>query len=215
MTTGLCRHTTDAFDPDAWEAVAKAAAEAAQAPEVPDIITPDIAAAAVASSTSDFSPDAWEVAAAAAAAAAASEDDHESNPAPRGASASSRPPLPEPCWAVKSLAQALQAATAAAALHGPRTAPAQDAKSTVPCVQELLLLPASTAIQQLLQLPAMDRAGLLMLLCGASVPPAAAAAEQVEFGSRGDVWLLMVLEGVAPALGLLEMGVLLAAVLGR
>lgn len=206
---------TDAFDPDAWEAAAKAAAEAAQAPEVSDVITPDIAAAAVASSTSDFSPDAWEVAAAAAAAAAASEDDHEPNPAPLHGSASSKPPLPEPCWVVKTLAQALQAATAAAALHGRSTASAQDAKGTVPCVQELLLLPASAAIQQLLQLPAMDRAGLLMLLCGASVAPAGAAADQVVFGSRGDAWLLLVLEGVATALGLLEMGVLLAAVMDR
>jgi hypothetical protein len=183
-----------------------------------------IAAAAVATNTTDFCPDAWEVAAAAAAAAAAAEDgqsqSHPSGPADR--SASRLAALPEPCWAVKTLAEAVQAATEAALQYAQSAQPersgqtpaAASSGSNAPCVQELLLLPASEAAQQLLQLSAAQRAGVLLLLCGADGVQATGASIAC-FGSRGEAWLLLVLDGVAADLGLLEMGVLLAATYHR
>lgn len=226
-------HSTpaDSFDPDAWEAAARAAAEAAAAEDdASDAvnITPGLAAAAVATNTTDFCPDAWEVAAAAAAAAATAEDgqsqSHPSRPADR--SASRLAPLPEPCWAVRTLSEALQAATESGLQYAQSAQPTghsaqtpaagsnDSSGSNAPCVQELLLLPAPEAAQQLRQLPAAQRAGLLLLLCGADGVQATGASIAC-FGSRGEAWLLMVLDGVAADLGLLEIGVLLAAICHR
>jgi hypothetical protein len=95
--------------------------------------------------------------------------------------------------------------------------------SITPTVQELLLLPAAEAVEALLQLPVVHRAGLLLLLCGALEAQGSTATATnrttgfgiAGFGSRGETWLLMVLEGVRAQLGLLEMGVLLAAVYTR
>lgn len=209
----------DSFDPDAWEAAAKTAAEAADTEETwTPTITPDMAAAAVATNTNDFSPEAWELSAAAAAAAA--EEDEQS---PHPDRSDPRLALPKPCWAVSTLAEALQAATAAAIRYR-QSGSTSGTTSTVPSIQELLLLPASEAVQLLLQLPAVHRAGLLLLLFGgdghrsAESASASAAAGEVQaagFGSRGADWLLLVLEGVASELGLVEMGVLLAATYHR
>lgn len=173
-------------------------------------ITPATAAAAVATNTTDFCPDAWELAAAAASAASAEEA-----PASSGFKRSS---LPERCWAVKTLTEALRAAAHAAQLYSSSQRSDKSnggiTKGASPSVQELLLLPATDAADQLLQLCAVDRAGLLLVLCGAPASTSTTATAQ-GYGSRGDAWLLMVLEGVRPALGLLEMGVLLAAVHDR
>jgi hypothetical protein len=185
-------------------------------------ITPDMAAAAVATNTHDFSPDAWNLAAAAAAAAAASEEDEQSPPPDRS---HPRLPLPKPCWAVSTLSEALQAATAAATLYR-QSGSTGSTVGAIPCVQELLLLPASQAVQLLLQLSAVHRAGLLLLLCGAEGQGPAESASvsaagegrgvrSAGFGCRGADWLVLVLEGVAPGLGLVEMGVLLAATHNR
>jgi hypothetical protein len=70
-------------------------------------------------------------------------------------------------------------------------------------MQQLLLLPAGKAAAQLLQLAPVERAAQLLLLCGGSG------------GSRGDAWLGNVLADVQHRLGLLEMGVILAAVYNR
>jgi hypothetical protein len=134
------------------------------------------------------------------------------------------------------LAEALQATAAAALQYSERTAGGTAAAtarqpgstdsstdSSIPAVQELLLLPAPEAVQVLLQLPAVHRAGLLLLLCGTSEVQGSAVMiittktgpGVAGFGSRGETWLLMVLEGVRPLLDLIEMGVLLAAVHAR
>jgi hypothetical protein len=70
-------------------------------------------------------------------------------------------------------------------------------------VQQLLLLPAGKAAAQLLQLSPAERAAQLLLLCGGSS------------GSRGDAWLGNVLADVQYRMGLLELGVVLAAVYNR
>lgn len=145
-----------------------------------------------------------------------------------GDRSAAKQPLPEPCWAVKTLAAALKAAAQAAMLHSQEghVSPPEDASHhRLPSVQELLLLPAPAAAQELLQVAPADRAGLLLLLCGAGVPseaslegtgtPSAPGHAAVGFGSRGDAWLMLVLEGVASQLGLLEAGLLLAAVHDR
>jgi hypothetical protein len=205
---------TGSFDPNAWEAAAKAAAEAADTEETCNsTITPDMAAAAVATNTKDFSPDAWDLSAAAAAAAVTEEDEQ----SPRPDRSDPRLPLPKPCWAVSTLSEALQAATTAAMLYR-QSGSTSSTAGTVPSVQELLLLPAPEAVQLLLQLSAVHRAGLLLLLCGAEGQGSAESAtgqggvqSAAGFGSRGAHWLMLVLEGVASELGLVEMGVLLAA----
>jgi hypothetical protein len=146
------------------------------------------AAAAVAEDTS-FDLSAWEAAAAAAAHAAANDGIASASNAGGDlpfAAKSGTHTTTSVCWAVAMLSQALAAA------EEPRSS-----------VQHLLLLPAGKAAAQLLQLSAAERAGQLLLLCGGSS------------GTRGDAWLGHVLADVQHRLGLLEMGVVLAAVYHR
>jgi hypothetical protein len=139
----------------------------------------------VAQTTDAFDPGAWEVAAAAAAAAADDDDDEATSRTPTSASASAgKPSLPGPCWAIATLARALKTTTAAS-------------------TQRLLLLPAQDAARQLLRLPAADRTALLLRLCGAG--------GSTSSGGRGSAWLLQVLSSLRCELGLMEMGVALAA----
>jgi hypothetical protein len=152
------------------------------------------AAAAVAEDAS-FDPTAWEMAAAAAAHAAASEITVTTVNTAKSASQhrDQQHVTSAICWAVDLLSQAMTAAAAAA----------ESTTAGSVSLQQLLLLPSSKAAAQLLQLRPSERAGLLLLLCGG------------EGGSRGDFWLGNVLVDVQHRLGLLEMGVLLAAVYHR
>jgi hypothetical protein len=103
----------------------------------------------------------------------------------RGGSSSSLP--------AKAAGRAAAAAAAAAA-----------ARASAVSVARLLLLPAQDAAEQLLLLPATSRAAVLLLLCGADGSDG--------LGTRGEAWLLHVLAGVRAQLGLMEMGVALAAI---
>ncbi|WIA13236.1 hypothetical protein OEZ85_006826 [Tetradesmus obliquus] len=199
--------TTDDFCPNAWEAAAAAAAAAAMdeastaAAAVGELTAADAAAAVAQDGT--FDPRAWEMAAAAAAQAAASERTAFDGSAGSSSSGSGTAQQDGQayatsaiCWAVELLSQAL--AAAAGFRHTTGLTP-----QTPVSVPQLLLLPSNKAAAELLQLSPAQRAGTLLLLCGG------------EGGSRGDAWLGNVLSDVQHRLGLLEMGVALAAVYHR
>lgn len=160
-------------------------------------------AAAAVAQDGTFDPRAWEMAAAAAAQAAASEGTAFDGSAGSSSSGSGTAQQDGQayatsaiCWAVELLSQAL--AAAAGFRHTTGLTP-----QTPVSVPQLLLLPSNKAAAELLQLSPAQRAGTLLLLCGG------------EGGSRGDAWLGNVLSDVQHRLGLLEMGVALAAVYHR
>lgn len=190
---------TDTFDPDVWEATAAAAAAAINDDTQPDHpkLSSSNSSGSITSTkqASDAIPGAF----------SAVETIRDTD---RPALSSSM------CWPVELLAQAMAQAAAAAAIYqssyanpsfNPRII-SQDPSTTAggglySVAEQLLTKPATAAaVDDLLLLQPVDRAAVLLLLCIG------------DCGSRGGDWLSAVLGALRGQLGLLEMGLMLAAV---
>ena len=185
-----------------------------------------------------FDVDEWYATAAAAAAAAQEEYEQEANAAAATAAADGADgagaggggifPHSNDISSTSPLIAALAGALALAQADAAAGFEAQLGCSPLRLeLQHLVLLPASEAVAQLLTLTPHQLLPRLLLLCGAgSVGVADATADAAtddgkavargdEIGYRGDKWLVGVVEGCSAKLGLVEMGVLLAAIHDR